>query len=87
MNVINVLKNCERTFLGPNLEVTWAAPYFNVSNFLRIKSPPLVCEIGAKLVSNWEQKLASFRQKKDIYVNRLIIVILGMQVCILQTRT
>ena len=78
MNVINVLKNCESTFLGPDSEVTWGVPYFNVSNFLRLKSPPLVCEIGAKLVSNWEQKLASVRQEKDIYVNRLIIVILGM---------
>ena len=78
MNVINVLKNCKSTFLGPDSEVTWGVPYFNVSNFLRLKSPPLVCEIGAKLVSNWEQKLASVRQEKDIYVNRLIIVILGM---------
>ena len=77
MNVINVLKNCESTFLGPDSKVTWGVPYFNVSNFLRLKSPPLVCEIGAKLMSNWEQKLASVRQEKDIYVNRLTIVILG----------
>ena len=45
--------------------------------------PVIVHEIGAKLVSNWEQnmiytKISKFYVEKDIYVNRLESVIFGM---------
>ena len=62
--------------------------YLNYGNYFSCSSWDQG-QIGFKLGTNHViyQKLASFTQKKDIYVNRLESVFLDMKMCILQTRT
>ena len=39
---------------GPNLEVMWAVQFFNISNFIRLVTPPWSTE--GKVLSFWHHK-------------------------------